>query len=52
MTPESFKTFIDFEKFIEVYEKECELNEFSVKSVNEAAKKIFERYENKYEIIY
>lgn len=32
----------DFEKFIEVYEKECELNEFSVKSVNEAAKKIFD----------
>lgn len=32
----------DFEKFIEVYEKECDLNEFSVKSINEAAKKIFE----------
>ena len=29
----------DFEKFIEVYEKECELNEFSIKSINEAAKK-------------
>ena len=32
----------DFEKFIEVYEKECELNEFSVKSINEAAKKIYD----------
>lgn len=32
----------DFEKFIEVYEKECNLNEFSVKSVNEAAKKIYD----------
>lgn len=32
----------DFEKFIEVYEKECSLNEFSVKSVNEAAKKIYD----------
>ena len=32
----------DFEKFIEVYEKECDLNEFSVKSVNEAAKKIYD----------
>ena len=31
----------DFEKFIDVYEKECALNEFSIKSVNEAAKKIF-----------
>jgi len=34
----------DFEKFIEVYEKECKLNEFSVKSINEAAKKIFDRH--------
>jgi len=32
----------DFEKFIEVYEKECELNEFSIKSINEAAKKIYD----------
>ena len=32
----------DFEKFIEVYEKECELNEFSVKSINEAARKIYD----------
>ncbi len=32
----------DFEKFIEVYEKECDLNEFSVKSINEAAKKIYD----------
>lgn len=32
----------DFEKFIEVYEKECELNGFSIKSINEAAKKIYE----------
>ena len=32
----------DFEKFIEVYEKECELNEFSVKSINDAAKKIYD----------
>lgn len=32
----------DFERFIEVYEKECELNEFSVKSINEAAKKIYD----------
>lgn len=32
----------DFEKFIEVYEKECGLNEFSVKSINEAAKKIYD----------
>ena len=24
----------DFEKFIEVYEKECDLNEFSIKSIN------------------
>ena len=32
----------DFEKFIEVYEKECNLNEFSVKSINEAAKKIYD----------
>ena len=32
----------DFEKFIEVYEKECDLNEFSIKSINEAAKKIYD----------
>ena len=32
----------DFEKFIEVYEKECNLNEFTVKSINEAAKKIYD----------
>ena len=32
----------DFEKFIEVYEKECNLNEFSIKSINEAAKKIYD----------
>lgn len=32
----------DFESFIEVYEKECELNEFSIKSINEAAKKIYD----------
>lgn len=32
----------DFENFIEVYEKECKLNEFSIKSINEAAKKIFD----------
>lgn len=32
----------DFEKFIEVYEKECKLNEFSIKSINEAAKKIYD----------
>lgn len=32
----------DFEKFIEVYEKECNLNEFSIKAVNDAAKKIYE----------
>ena len=32
----------DFEKFVEVYEKECDLNEFSIKSINEAAKKIYE----------
>lgn len=32
----------DFEKFIDVYEKECDLNGFSIKSINEAAKKIFD----------
>lgn len=32
----------DFEKFIEVYEKECDLNEFSINSINDAAKKIYE----------
>jgi len=32
----------DFEKFIEIYEKECDLNEFSIKSINEAAKKIYD----------
>ena len=32
----------DFEKFIEVYEKQCDLNEFSIKSINEAAKKIYD----------
>jgi hypothetical protein len=32
----------DFEKFIETYEKECDLNEYSVKSVNEAAKSIYD----------
>lgn len=32
----------DFEKFIEVYEKECDLNEFSIKSINEAAQKIYD----------
>lgn len=32
----------DFEKFIELYEKECDLNEFSIKSINEAAKKIYD----------
>ena len=32
----------DFEKFIEVYEKECNLNEFSIKSINEAARKIYD----------
>lgn len=32
----------DFEKFVEVYEKECDLNEFSIKSINEAAKKIYD----------
>ncbi len=32
----------DFEKFIEVYEKESKLNEFSIKSIEEAAKKIFD----------
>ena len=32
----------DFDKFIEVYEKECDLNEFSIKSINEAAKKIYD----------
>lgn len=32
----------DFEKFIEVYEKECNLNEFSIKAVDDAAKKIYE----------
>lgn len=32
----------DFEKFIEVYEKECDLNEFSIKSINEAAKRIYD----------
>lgn len=34
----------DFEKFIEIYEKECDLNGFSIKSVNEAAKKIYENH--------
>ena len=32
----------DFEKFIETYEKDCDLNEYSVKSVNEAAKSIYD----------
>lgn len=36
----------DFEKFIEVYEKECDLNEFSIKSINEAAKNIYEYHNN------
>lgn len=31
----------DFEKFIEVYEKECELNGFTINSINEAAKSIY-----------
>lgn len=32
----------DFEKFIEVYEKQCDLNDFSINSVNDAAKKIYD----------
>ena len=31
----------EFDKFIEVYEKECKLNDFSIKAVEKTAKKIF-----------
>lgn len=38
----------DFAKFIEIYEKECKLNEFSLKSIEGAAKKIFDYHKESF----
>lgn len=35
----------DFNKFIEIYERQCQLNEFSIKSIENAAKKIFDYHQ-------
>lgn len=36
----------DFDKFIQVFEKECSLNDFSLKSIEDAAKKIYEYHKD------